>query len=40
MLKMVRPDMDTRALVGGIQGWQAQGYPLEGREPESQLKAA
>jgi 3-mercaptopyruvate sulfurtransferase SseA len=40
MLKLVRGDVDVRALEGGIQGWQERGYPLEGSEPDAQLKVA
>ena len=31
---------DVSALKGGIQGWQAEGYILEGKEPQMRLKAA
>lgn len=27
------------SLVGGLHGWQALGYPLEGEHPEIQLHA-
>jgi len=32
--------VNAKALVGGIQGWQAAGYPLAGEAPDIPLKAA
>ncbi len=28
------------AILGGLQGWQAAGYPLAGEHPGEELKAA